>query len=145
MHMTHLSGVDLNLLPLLDALLTERHVTRAAETVGLSQPAASRALGRLRRLFDDPLLVRSGGGLGLVLGAIDTPSGFDPASTRRTARLMSDDYSELVLLPGLLDRLTRSAPGIDLWVHQPQGASTQPLVDGETDFLLMPLRDGERL
>jgi DNA-binding transcriptional LysR family regulator len=160
--MTHLSGVDLNLLPLLDALLTERHVTRAAETVGLSQPAASRALGRLRRLFDDPLLVRSGGGLaltpraealrdpvrralGLVQGAIDTPSGFDPASTRRTARLMSDDYSELVLLPGLLDRLTRSAPGIDLWAHPPQGGSTQPLVDGEADFLVMPLREGERL
>src|SRR5438874_1432439 len=139
MHTMHVSGVDLNLLPLLDALLTERHVTRAADAVGLSQPAASRALGRLRLLFGDPLLVRSGRGfaltpraealrdpvrraLGLVEAAIVTPSRFDPASARRTARVMSDDYSELLLLPGLLDRLTRKAPGIDVWVHPPQGS-----------------------
>jgi DNA-binding transcriptional LysR family regulator len=161
MHMTHLSGIDLNLLPLLDALLTERHVTRAAKTVGLSQPAASRALGRLRALFGDPLLVRSGPGLaltpraealrdpvrralGLVQGAVDTPSRFDPASARRTARFMSDDYSELVLLPGLLDRLTRKAPGVDVWVHPLHGSTTQPLVDGEADFMIMPIREGER-
>src|SRR6266436_3265794 len=91
MHLTHLAAVDLNLLPLLDALLTERHVTRAAEAVGLSQPAGSRALGRLRLLFGDPLLIRSGRGfartpraealrdpvrraLGLVESAIVTPS-----------------------------------------------------------------------
>jgi DNA-binding transcriptional LysR family regulator len=162
MHMMHLGGVDLNLLPLLDALLTERHVTRAAKAVGLSQPAASRALGRLRLVFGDPILVRSGGGLvltpraetlrdpvrralGLVEGAIAAPSRFDPASTRRTARFMSDDYSELVLLPGLLDRLTRKAPGLDVWVHPLHGSSTQPLLEGEADFMIMPVREGERL
>jgi DNA-binding transcriptional LysR family regulator len=162
MHVTHLAGIDLNLLPLLDALLTERHVTRAAESVGLSQPAASRGLGRLRALFDDPLLVRSGPGwaltpraealrdpvrraLGLVQGAIESPSPFDPASARRTARLMSDDYSELLLLPGLLDRLTRDAPGIDLWVHPLHRSNVRPLVEGETDFMIMPLREDERL
>jgi DNA-binding transcriptional LysR family regulator len=162
MHMMHLSGVDLNLLPLLDALLTERHVTRAAKAVGLSQPAASRALGRLRLLFDDPILVRSGRGfaltpraetlrdpvrraLGLVEGAIATPSRFDPAAARRTARFMSDDYSELLLLPGLLDRLTRKAPGVDVWVHPLHGTTTQPLLDGDADFMIMPVREGERL
>jgi len=158
----HVSGVDLNLLPLLDALLGERHVTRAAEAVGLSQPAASRALGRLRLLFGDPLLVRSGRGfaltpraealrdpvrraLGLVEGAIVAPSRFDPASARRTVRVVSDDYSEILLLPGLLDRLTRKAPSIDVWVHPPHGSSTQPLMDGEADFMIMPIREGERL
>jgi DNA-binding transcriptional LysR family regulator len=158
----HLSGIDLNLLPLLDALLTERHVTRAAKAVGLSQPAASRGLSRLRLLFGDPLLVRSGRGLaltargealrdpvrralGLVEGAIAQPARFDPASARRTARVMSDDYSELVLLPGLLDRLTRTAPGIDVWVQAIPGATTQPLVDGEADFMIMPIRENDHL
>jgi DNA-binding transcriptional LysR family regulator len=158
----HVSGVDLNLLPLLDALLTERHVTRAAKAAGLSQPAASRALGRLRLLFSDPLLVRSGRGfaltpraealrdpvrraLGLVEGAMARPSRFDPASARRTARVMTSDYSELLLLPGLLDRLTRMAPGIDVWVHPLLESSPQPLVDGEADFMIMPIREGERL
>jgi LysR family transcriptional regulator, nod-box dependent transcriptional activator len=56
----NLGGLDLNLLVALDALLGERSVTRAAQRVGLSQPGMSNALGRLRRLFDDPLLVRQG-------------------------------------------------------------------------------------
>jgi DNA-binding transcriptional LysR family regulator len=161
MRVTHLAAVDLNLLPLLDALLTERHVTRAADAVGLSQPAASRALARLRLLFDDPLLVRSGRAwvltaraetlrdpvrraLGLVHGAIAAPSRFDPSVARRTVRIASDDYSELVLLPGLLDRLSRTAPGIDVWVHPLHTTSAQPLLDGDADFVIMPLREGDR-
>src|SRR5688572_26260842 len=57
---THHGHLDLNLLAALDALLQERHVTRAAERIGLSQPAMSRALGRLRRIFNDSILVRVG-------------------------------------------------------------------------------------
>jgi DNA-binding transcriptional LysR family regulator len=56
----NLTGRDLNLLMALDALLTERSVSRAAEKIGLSQPATSHALGRLRQIFNDPLLVRVG-------------------------------------------------------------------------------------
>ena len=101
---TNIANVDLNLLVALDALLREQNVSRAARAVGLSQPAMSRALGRLRDLFDDPLLVRAGHGMmptpravGLVeplasaLHAIrrtlepDEP--FDPATTRRSFRL----------------------------------------------------------
>src|SRR3954447_19801512 len=106
MRVTHLAGVDLNLLPLLDALLVERHVTRAAERVGLSQPAASRGLGRLRVLLGDPLLVRTGTtlaltpraealrqpvrqALGIVEGAIGSPAAFDPAVARRTVRIVT--------------------------------------------------------
>src|ERR1700745_175202 len=62
MRVTHLESIDLNLLPPLSALLEERHVTRAAERSGLSQPAMSRALARLRQLLDDQLLVRDGSG-----------------------------------------------------------------------------------
>jgi DNA-binding transcriptional LysR family regulator len=58
-----LSGVDLNLLAVLDALLSERNVTRAARRLGLTQPATSHALNRLRALFSDPLLVRGTGGM----------------------------------------------------------------------------------
>jgi DNA-binding transcriptional LysR family regulator len=157
MPMTHLAGVDLNLLPLLDALLGERHVTRAAERVGLSQPAASRGLGRLRVLLDDPLLVRAGTGLaltpraeavrdpvrralGIVEGAIAKPATFDPAVARRTVRIVTDDYSGFVLLPRLVERLTRTAPGFDVWAV-PAGGSlgVEPLVRGDIDFLIAPL------
>jgi len=69
MHMMHepkLSAIDMNLLVVLEALLSERHVTRAAARVGLSQSATSHALGRLRELYRDPLLVRSGGQMTLT-------------------------------------------------------------------------------
>src|SRR5438270_13884587 len=66
MPMTHLESVDLNLLPPLAALLEEQHVTRAAERSGLSEPAMSRALGRLRLLLADQLLARDGGGYALT-------------------------------------------------------------------------------
>src|ERR1700750_71910 len=96
-----LGGLDLNLLVALDALLSERSVTRAAQRVGLSQPGMSKALGRLRRHFDDPLLLRQGaalvpsssaGGLcapvheplELIRGAVDAPSRSDPATDRRS-------------------------------------------------------------
>src|SRR3954469_18065322 len=122
MRVTHIAGVDLNLLPLLDALLGERHVTRAAERVGLSQRAASRGLGRLRVLLGDPLLVRTGTAfaltpraealrepvqraLGIVEGALGTPAVFDPAVVRRTVRIVTDDYSAFVLMPRLIARL----------------------------------------
>ena len=60
MREVNLAALDLNLLPPLEALLRRRNVTRAAAEVGLSQPAMSRALARLRKIFDDPLLVRTG-------------------------------------------------------------------------------------
>ena len=93
----NLGGVDLNLLVALDALLSERSVTRAAHRVGLSQPGMSNALARLRRLLGDPLLVRRGAvlvptaraealagpvreALELIRGAIDAPARFDPSA-----------------------------------------------------------------
>ena len=63
MHEVNLKSIDLNLLTALGALLQHKHVTRAADAVGLSQPAMSRALERLRQTFGDPLLVRGPGGM----------------------------------------------------------------------------------
>jgi len=131
MRHVHLSGIDLNLLVALDALLRERSVTRAAASVGLSQPAMSRSLGRLRALFEDPLLVRSGHAmvptpralalsepLGASLQAIrrtlDPPSEFDPATAQRSFILSAIDTTQAVVLPPLLEHIRREAPGIDV-------------------------------
>jgi DNA-binding transcriptional LysR family regulator len=133
MHEKHLRTIDLNLLPVLEALLRHRNVTRAGEEVGLSQPAMSRALGRLRDLLEDPLLVRSPAGyllspradalrqplamlLGQLGGMLVEPM-FDPAAERRLLRLaMSDAQAERLLAP-LVRRLTIEAPGVIVeWV-----------------------------
>src|SRR4051794_35887883 len=101
MQPVNIEGVDLNLLVALRALLAERHVTRAAKRVGLSQPAMSHALGRLRELFDDPLLVRTKSGMQPTKRAdeiapaleraledlgriVAPPERFDPARSRRS-------------------------------------------------------------
>lgn len=159
----NVSGVDLNLLPLLDALLTERHVTRAARRVGLSQPAASRGLARLRELLGDPLLLRAGAAttltaraeslrapvrqaLALVEEAVAAPAPFHPARVRRTVRLASDDYCEMVLLPPLLGRLAKAAPGLDLWVSAATSAGAlAALASGDVDFTFGPIVEDARL
>jgi DNA-binding transcriptional LysR family regulator len=150
MHMSHLAGVDLNLLPLLEALLAERQLTRAARRVGLSQPAASRALGRLRVLLGDALLVRAGVGftltpraealrepvrraLALVEAAIAPPAAFAPAREDRVLRIHADDYTSLVVLTPLVAALSRSAPGIQLEVLPGGGNALERLRRGEVD------------
>src|SRR5438045_9546323 len=120
-----LAGVDLNLLVALDALLTERSVTRAAERVGLSQPGMSNTLARLRKLFGDPLLVREGltlvptpraeslrqpvaDALSLIQHALADRPGFAPATDHSTLPVSCCHYT----LPMLLGpRARRPAPG----------------------------------
>lgn len=141
--MNKLRRIDLNLLVILDALLTEQHVTRAAERLHLSQPAVSHALARLRDLLDDPLLVRQGGGLVPTARALElatplaealaqvqallAPNRFDPASAKRRFRVAMSDYSAAIFLPDLVRTLRREAPGIDLQIVQ---ASREGMVDG---------------
>ncbi len=127
----NLQTVDLNLLTALEALIEERSVTRAAARVGLSQPAMSNALARLRSLLDDPLLTREGASMTLtprgarlapqVRDALDRvramlapPPAFDPLSTSRTVTLALSDYVETLLLPILLRRLRTEAPALTL-------------------------------
>lgn len=133
MREVNLSGVDLNLLPLLDALLRRRNVTQAALDAGLSQPAMSRALARLRHLLGDPLLVRDGGGLVPTplaqalhgplaeamadLRALLSRRQFDPAEAQRTIRLAATDAHGVRVMPGVMARLGREAPGIRLRVE----------------------------
>ena len=123
----NLASMDLNLLVALEALLAEASVTRAAARVGLSQPAMSNALARLRRQFGDPLLVRAARGMALteraqalrepLAGAITSvrevlsPSrSFTPRESDRIFAIAATDYAEVVLLPALLTRLHRGAP-----------------------------------
>lgn len=149
----NIKDIDLNLLVFLDALLQERSVTRAAEQVGLSQPAMSNALGRLRRLLDDPLLVRSARGMEptqralalqrpvqAALAQIETAlapvAEFDPAATQRLFTLMITDYAASVLLPGLTARLARTAPNVALNVLGSDAESLKAVERGEVDFVV---------
>ncbi len=133
MHDIKLSGVDLNLLVALRALLRERHVTRAARQLGLSQSATSHALSRLRELYGDPLLVRSGRnleltpraaailpqlarGLSELEGSLRGEPEFEPAKARSTFRMGCADYFQAVLFGPLLGLLQAEAPGLDLQV-----------------------------
>lgn len=148
-----LRGIDLNLLVVLDALLAERHVSRAAARLAMSQPAVSHALARLRHLFGDPLLVRRGRQLvpsaraqdlapALAsalrqLRAVLGPGGFDPATERRTFRLAMSDYGAAVILPDLLPRLRREAPGIDLAITQSsREGMLRQVLEGACDLAL---------
>ncbi|WP_244070446.1 LysR family transcriptional regulator [Bradyrhizobium sp. Ce-3] len=114
----NLRSIDLNLLVALDALLTERHVTKAADRVGLSQPAMSNALNRLRAMFEDELLVRTTSGmkptpratelaepLRQVLRQVErvmaSDTGFDPGRTERSFTIRMSDILACLLLPRL--------------------------------------------
>lgn len=150
MHMSYLAGIDLNLLPLLSALLAERQLTRAARRVGLSQPAASRALGRLRLLLDDPLLVRSGASYTLtpraealrepvrravasLEAALAPQRSFDPKQAGRVLRVYADDYTSLVVLTPLIARLAEQAPRMQLEVLPARSDGLERLQRGEID------------
>src|SRR5689334_12339782 len=116
-HSMNLNSLDLNLLVALDALLREANVSRAAMRIGLSQPAASHALQRLRDLIGDPLLVRNGSRMELTRRALGLraplaqtldqvrglflPDAFDAASSDRQFRLMMPDLTVELLMPRL--------------------------------------------
>lgn len=147
--------LDLNLLVALDALLTEKSVTRAGERVFLSQSTMSNALARLRQYFDDDLLVQVGGRMELtpraellheavrdVLVRIDTTvaarPAFDPTESDREFTLFVSDYSMEVLIPGML-ALTRESGNRVRFNLKPQvGQPYRYLERGEADLLIIP-------
>src|SRR5258708_2308246 len=124
----NLAALDLNLLVALDALLLEASVSRAAMRVGLSQPAASHALQRLRHVLGDPLLVRVGARMeltpraqalrGPLAQALDQVRGlfisddFDAGRSERHFRLMMPDLAVELLVPPLMKKLDAAAPGV---------------------------------
>jgi DNA-binding transcriptional LysR family regulator len=150
MHEVNVRSLDLNLFGLLDLLLTHRSVTRAAEAANLSQPAMSRALGRLRAMFDDPLLVRGNAGFVLtpraaelqaqlrrvldrVVGLVSQER-FAPAQWSGRITIAATDHQTILLLPSLMTRLAEEAPLLDVRVV-PFVASLLPqLQDGRIDL-----------
>ena len=126
----NLAALDLNLLVALDALLREANVSRAAMRIGLSQPAASHALQRLREVLGDPLLVRTGARMeltpraqglrGPLAQALDQvrglfiPDDFDALSSERQFRLMMPDLAVELLVPALMAKIARIAPNVRL-------------------------------
>jgi DNA-binding transcriptional LysR family regulator len=150
----NISTFDLNLLRVLDALLRERNVSRAAERLSLSQPAVSNALNRLRDLLDDPLLVRVGRSMqptprALALEApirdalqrieqsLSGDAPFDPTSSRQRFRIAVTDYVELILMPRLLNLLAERAPGLRIDIqHLSPSLPAEALDKGELDLVL---------
>jgi len=150
----NIAFLNLNLLPVLDALLAERSVSRAGARVGLSQPAVSNALAQLRAHFGDPLLVRKGGGMepterALALAGplrtalvalehgLEPTAAFHPAAAERSFTIMTNDFVAFALLPRLLARLQREAPRIHLQIRGWQEHLVpSELARGEADLTL---------
>lgn len=152
-----LRNLDLNLLPTLDTLLRERNVTRTSERLGLSQPAVSAALGRLRRHFGDELLHRTGNRYELTPLALqlrertelalqgvhrvfDASPEFDPATSERTFSLMISDYAMTVFGGRLVQRLADEAPGVRLRMTQTDPTVVDHAMEAlrSIDGLLLP-------
>lgn len=152
MHIRHITSLDLNLLKLLDALLETGGVTRAAEKLGMGQPAASRALARLRKVLDDPLLMRTQGGYRLTpraeklrpevaqavraLDRVFAPVYFDPVTSTRRFRIAATDYGSLAVLNRGAPALLRNAPRARLDILPWTDATLDGLAAADIDLAL---------
>ncbi|MFF0222883.1 LysR family transcriptional regulator [Streptomyces sp. NPDC004629] len=160
--MTDLNRVDLNLLPMLAALLEHRSVTRAAQEVGLTQPAMSNALSRLRRTLGDRLLVRVGREsvltaraealiapvnsiLESVRSQVLSPGHFDPATTRRTFRIAASSATCVVVLPSLSATIASSAPGVQVLMEPQSSMADFTTFPWSADVALLPASIGTPL
>ena len=156
--MVNLRTFDLNLLRILEAVMRDRSVSKAADKLGLSQPAVSSALNRMRRQFEDPLFVRTKSGMeptakaeqlaavvsqGLttIRSGLSLTANFEPASSKRRFTLLMTDVGEVAFLPVVLPILQRLAPGIDLAVIEFGIERYEELLDsGAADLAIGRLR-----
>ena len=162
----HINEIDLNLLRLFDAVYRHRSVSRAAEQLELTQPAASQGLTRLRKLLNDPLFTRAPGGvqpsprsqrlaepvrqaLATLESALGDTREFDPLSSRRTFHLHMSDIGESRFLPPLMAALRAKAPGLRVQARPwPAEELSDALHSGRVDFafgFLQGLVDMQRL
>lgn len=156
--MTLPRNINLQLLEHLKALIAERHVTRAAESVGIGQPAMSASLARLRVMLKDPLLVKTARGMEPTPYALELAkaihgafelldatqhrrSEFDIRTADRTIRVISADGPALLLLPPLTACIREQAPRLVLrWTHGDMRRAAELLRDGEVDLVISSLR-----
>lgn len=144
--MTELSQLDLNLLRVFDAVARERHVTRAAQRLNLSQPAVSNALARLRLALGDELFLRRPGGveptalasalavpiaeaLDRLAETLSVRAPFDPATARRVFTVAFSEYAEAALAPRVLARMTREAPDCLLAIRHADRTNAEMLLE----------------
>jgi DNA-binding transcriptional LysR family regulator len=155
-----LAGIDLNLLVVFDALMAERHVTRAGERIGLSQPAVSASLKRLRHLLKDDLFIRRSDEMQPTRRAKElavplrqaliqiqsalAPQVFDPSTTQRTFKLATNDFAASILLPSLVAKLSIEAPGLNLRVIYVDDPLGMKLLDEDAiDLAIAPFKQPE--
>ena len=151
----NLRNIDLNLLVVLDALLSERNVSRAGQRIGLSQSAMSAALARLRELFRDPLLVRVGRELTLtrcgeeltvplretlarIEQTLQQRPAFDPKIDARTFSISASDYACLVLLTHFVRAIAVEAPNVTLHLLPRSRQAARILQNGQVDIVIEP-------
>jgi len=152
-----LSDVDLNQLVLFQQLMVERRVSRVAENMGLTQPAVSNTLAKLRKQFGDELFVRTPAGmmptpfaeqlaepigyaLGMIHSGLNQHRAFDPATVKRAITVGMTDIGEIVFLPALVDRLSREAPGISLNTVRNSATNLRDDMEaGKVDLAIGPL------
>lgn len=144
--MTELSQLDLNLLRVFDAVARERHVTRAAQRLNLSQPAVSNALARLRLALGDELFLRRPGGveptalasalavpiaeaLDRLAETLSVRAPFDPATARRVFTVAFSEYAEAALAPRVLARMAREAPDCLLAIRHADRTNAEMLLE----------------
>ena len=152
-----LSDIDLNQLVLFQQLMVERRVSKVADKMGLTQPAVSNTLAKLRRQFGDDLFVRTPAGmmptpfaeqlaepigyaLGMIHSGLNQHARFDPASVKRTVTIGMTDTGEIVFLPALVERLRQEAPGVTL--HTVRTTATtlrEDMEAGKVDLAMGPL------
>ncbi len=156
-------AVNLNLLTIFDAIMAENNMTRAAEKIGMSQPAISLAVSQLRRLFDDELFIRTPGGveptnkarelsgpiheaLDLVVGTFEAPAQFDYKKSQRCFNLVLSEYGEAIILPKLMKWLELQSASICIKVlPTPYPDIERELHFGRVDLYLWPrpiIKDG---
>ena len=152
----NLNNTDLNLFIAFDVIYTERNLTKAGEVLGITQPAVSNALSRLRTTFDDELFTRTSKGmvptpvaqniiedvrsaLSLIRSTITESESFNPKSARTTFKISIGDSSEYRLLPLLIKSLSKSAPDVDIETYlTPRKNTPRELAAGNIDFSIDP-------
>lgn len=162
MSSAHLSERDLRLFLMLDAVLEERSVTRAAVRLGVTQSAVSHSLRELRTRMRDPLLIRTGNelkptplaeairpNLRFGLNALErllthTPS-FDPATSTRTFSLATPDHPQFTMIPGFVAGLQQAAPGVNVRIRAIGPGLPDELASGRLDLALAGAEMGQAL
>ena len=150
----HIRSIDLNLLPILTAIVEDGSVSVAADKLGMTQSAVSQALSRMRKFWNDPLVVRTGNGmrptpyaleltrqfrpaLAMLASALEARDIFDPAKAERTYTVSISGGGDDVVMPAFMELLAREAPGVSLNTIAASPSELQKeLEDGRVDLVI---------